>query len=72
MQELSQSTGKEIWQKFADSAGWISKSVMQVVDEVGYDTRNEKEITEKSLLLAQNYFDIEFENEKEERWRFKY
>lgn len=71
MQEVSQSTGKEIWQKFADSDGWISKSVIQITDEMDYGTRDEKEITEESLSLAQNYFDIEFENEKEERWRFK-
>lgn len=68
---VSQSEGKKIWEKSADEDGFISKSTSQVISELGIeDYDEEKEMTE-SLTLAMNYYDVEFENETEERWRFK-
>lgn len=67
---ISQNEGKEMWLKCADADGWISKDTSAVINELeitGYD--DEKE-AEESLNLAMNYYDIEFENEKEERWKF--
>lgn len=67
----SQVTGKETWEKFVEADGFISKNINEVIAdlEIG-DYDEEKEMIE-SLNIAMNYYDVEFENEREERWRFK-
>lgn len=67
---MNQNEGKEMWLKCADADGFISKDTSDVINDldiVGYDAEKE---AEKSLNQAVNYFDVEFANEKQERWKF--
>ena len=59
-----------MWLKCTDADGWISKDTSTVIAEIGITGYDEEKEAEESLNLAMNFYDIEFENEKEERWKF--
>jgi len=62
--------GKQMWIDTADADGWISKDtsgVMEALDITDYEVQYE---AERVLETARNYYDTEFENDDEIRWRF--
>jgi hypothetical protein len=70
---VSQTKGKEMWQKVADADGWIhiSKDPSVAIFELGISGYDEEKEAEQNLILASNYYDWEFKDETEEYWRFK-
>lgn len=57
------------WKQQADADGWISKDPEEIADDIeDYDDRRQ---LEEILYKTMYYFNVEWENEDEKRWKFK-
>lgn len=57
------------WKKNADSDGWISKKPEQIADQI--DNAEDRMSLLEILSMTKNYFNTEWENNSEKRWKFR-
>lgn len=66
--DLSHEDAFELWKQNEDNDGWISKDPEEIVDDIeDYDERN---ATQEILYTVMYLYNIEFEDETQQRWRF--
>jgi hypothetical protein len=59
---------KEEWGTHANKKGFISVTPEEIVQDIeDYDERKEKQ---EALYGCMSFYDIEWENDKEESWKF--
>lgn len=66
--EVSNTDARAIWKDYEDAEGWISKSPEEVGEDIG--DFDEAYVTIPALYSAMNFYDIEYEQPEEKRWRF--
>ncbi len=66
--EVSNSEARAIWKDYEDENGWISKSPEEVAEDI--EDFDEAYVTIPALYSAMNFYEIEYEQPDEARWRF--
>ena len=66
--EVSLTDARAIWKDHEDPEGWITKQPEEIADEI--EDFDEQRVTIDALWRAMNFYEHEYEQPEESRWRF--
>lgn len=66
--EVSLTEARSVWKDYEDSEGWISKTPEEIAEDI--EDFDDQRVTMEALWRSMNFYEIEYEQPSESRWRF--